>query len=112
MCSSLTFSPVGVDRDIAPGSSSILLASAFSKMAASLATYPHEVIRTRLQNQTKRPYKYQGVIHAIEVISKEEGLRGFYKGLSTNLVRTVPSSAMTILTYELVVRKLDDLKNI
>jgi solute carrier family 25 folate transporter 32 len=101
-----------VDRDIASGSSSILLASAFSKMSASLATYPHEVIRTRLQNQTKKPYKYQGIVHAIKVMSKEEGLRGFYKGLSTNLVRTVPSSAMTILTYELVVKKLDDWKNL
>ena len=94
------------------GSTSILLASALSKMAASLATYPHEVIRTRLQNQTRKPYKYQGIFHAIEVISKEEGIRGFYKGLSTNLVRTVPSSALTILTYEMVVRKLDDWKNL
>lgn len=94
------------------GSSSILLASALSKMAASLATYPHEVIRTRLQNQTRKPYKYNGIIHAIKVMSKEEGVRGFYKGLSTNLVRTVPSSALTILTYELVVRKLDSWKSL
>ncbi|KAI8346880.1 mitochondrial carrier domain-containing protein [Choanephora cucurbitarum] len=102
-----------VDRNASStGSTSILLASALSKMAASLATYPHEVIRTRLQNQTRKPYKYQGIFHAIEVISKEEGIRGFYKGLSTNLVRTVPSSALTILTYEMVVRKLDDWKNL
>ncbi|KAG1492947.1 hypothetical protein G6F47_005947 [Rhizopus delemar] len=94
------------------GSSSILLASALSKMAASLATYPHEVIRTRLQNQTRKPYKYNGIVHAIKVMSKEEGVRGFYKGLSTNLVRTVPSSALTILTYELVVRKLDSWKSL
>lgn len=94
------------------GSSSILLASALSKMAASLATYPHEVIRTRLQSQTRKPYKYNGIIHAIKVMSKEEGVRGFYKGLSTNLVRTVPSSALTILTYELVVRKLDSWKSL
>lgn len=103
---------IDVDREVASGSSSILLASALSKMAASLATYPHEVIRTRLQNQTRKPYKYEGILHAIEVMSKEEGIRGFYKGLSTNLVRTVPSSAMTILTYEMVVKKLDDWKNL
>ncbi|RCH79509.1 hypothetical protein CU098_003739, partial [Rhizopus stolonifer] len=96
--------------EVSSGSFSILLASALSKMAASLATYPHEVIRTRLQNQTKKPYKYNGILQAIEIISKEEGLRGFYKGLPTNLVRTVPSSALTILTYELVVRKLDSWK--
>ncbi|KAI7901094.1 mitochondrial carrier domain-containing protein [Cokeromyces recurvatus] len=99
-----------VDHHVSSGSSAILLASSLSKMAASLATYPHEVIRTRLQNQTKKPYKYKGILHAIRVMSKEEGIRGFYKGLSTNLVRTVPSSAMTILTYEMIVKKLDDLK--
>ncbi|KAI8139323.1 mitochondrial carrier domain-containing protein [Fennellomyces sp. T-0311] len=94
------------------GSTSILLASSLSKMAASCATYPHEVIRTRLQNQTRKPYKYKGILHAIKVIAAEEGVRGFYKGIPTNLLRTVPSSAMTILTYEILVRKLDDLKNL
>ncbi|ORZ03541.1 mitochondrial carrier domain-containing protein [Syncephalastrum racemosum] len=90
----------------------ILLASSMSKMAASMATYPHEVIRTRLQNQTKKPFKYRGILHAIQVISFEEGIRGFYKGLPTNLLRTVPSSALTILTYEMIVRRLDGLKNL
>ncbi|CDS12517.1 hypothetical protein LRAMOSA04711 [Lichtheimia ramosa] len=89
---------------------SILLASSLSKMAASMATYPHEVIRTRLQNQTTKPFKYKGIFHAVKVILAEEGVRGLYKGLPTNLLRTVPSSAMTILTYELLVRELDSLK--
>ncbi|KAI7885689.1 mitochondrial carrier [Lichtheimia hyalospora FSU 10163] len=92
------------------GPVSILLASSLSKMAASMATYPHEVIRTRLQNQTIKPFKYKGIFHAVKIILAEEGVRGLYKGLPTNLLRTVPSSAMTILTYELLVRELDSLK--
>lgn len=80
-------------------------------MSASMATYPHEVIRTRLQNQSVKPFKYKGIFHAIKVIMAEESIRGFYKGLPTNLLRTVPSSAMTILTYEMLVRELNALKD-
>lgn len=100
------------DTPESKGTTAILMASSLSKMAASMATYPHEVIRTRLQNQTKKPFKYHGILHAIKVILAEEGLRGFYKGLPTNLLRTVPSSAMTILTYELLVKRLDELKKL
>ncbi|KAF9162379.1 hypothetical protein DFQ26_003591 [Actinomortierella ambigua] len=90
-------------------SGAILAASSTSKMAASIATYPHEVIRTRLQNQSTHPPKYKGIIHACQLIYREEGIRAFYKGMPTNLLRTVPASAMTILTYELIVERLNTL---
>ncbi|KAJ2557824.1 hypothetical protein EV175_001115 [Coemansia sp. RSA 1933] len=95
-----------VDRDHKLDSSRILLASALSKMVASSVTYPHEVIRTRLQNQSIAPYKYKGILHAVRLIYVEEGVPAFYRGLSTNLIRTVPASMMTLLTYELLIRFL------
>ncbi|KAJ2614240.1 hypothetical protein H4S08_001809 [Coemansia sp. RSA 1365] len=97
---------MNVDKEHQLESSRILLASAVSKMVASSATYPHEVIRTRLQNQSAAPYKYKGILHAIRLIYHEEGVTAFYRGLPTNLIRTVPASMMTLLTYELLIRLL------
>ncbi|KAI8807177.1 mitochondrial carrier domain-containing protein [Cladochytrium replicatum] len=95
------------------GSFGIIVASATSKMAASLATYPHEVVRTRLQSQTYvgkedgGERKYRGLLHTSRRVYADEGMHGFYKGLPTNLMRTVPASALTLLTYEMLVKRLE-----
>lgn len=73
-------------------------------MTASVATYPHEVVRTRLQTQRRlllpsgAPRKRSGIIRTTRKIIHFEGWRGLYKGLSVNLIRTVPNSAVTMLT--------------
>lgn len=66
-------------------------------MIASVATYPHEVLRTRLQIQ-KTHGAYEGIVATFKRILAEEGYRGFYRGMGVNLMRTVPASALTILT--------------
>jgi solute carrier family 25 folate transporter 32 len=82
-------------------------------MVASIATYPHEVVRTQLQIQKRHlahtdsvataagPPKHPGVVGVIREVVHVEGWRGLYKGLSVNLLRTVPNSAVTMLTYVL-----------
>jgi hypothetical protein len=39
-------------------------------------------------------------------IIQEEGLRGFYRGCITNLVRTTPAAAITFTSYEVISRNL------
>ena len=47
---------------------------------------------------TTKP-KYSGIVKTIRKIWRNEGIKGFYRGLGVNLIRTVPASALTILTY-------------
>ncbi|KAJ7600850.1 mitochondrial NAD transporter [Mycena floridula] len=99
-------------------SNTILLCSAIAKMTASVATYPHEVVRTRLQTQRRplidesssdgmvKAHPRGGIISTTKTLVRNEGWSALYKGLSINLLRTVPNSAVTMLTYELVMRYL------
>lgn len=82
----------------------ILFASTGSKVIATVATYPHEVLRTRFQNQTTDSPKYTSIPQAIRTILKEEGFRGFYRGMMTTVMRVVPASAVTLITYEKVLQ--------
>ena len=89
-----------------------ILAIILSKGLASAAAYPHEVLRTRLQNQrggiTSSGAKYKGLLHALKTVVQEESISGLYSGFGVNLVRTVPSSVVTILGFEIVRSWLGD----
>ena len=74
-------------------------ASSAAKFVAILATYPHEVVRTRLRQQGSR---YSGFANALKVIAKEEGVKGLYGGLFLHLIRSVPNAAIMFVSFELV----------
>ena len=45
------------------------------------------------------------LFHAVQ-IKAEEGLKGFYRGCTTNLLRTTPAAALTFTSFEMLSRKL------
>jgi len=86
-----------------------LTVASAAKLLASLLTYPHEVVRTRMREQRgtlDSPIKYTGFIHCIQLIMKEEGWKALYGGMGAHLVRVVPNAAIIFLTYETMAKML------
>ncbi|KAJ7132210.1 mitochondrial carrier [Mycena epipterygia] len=76
-----------------------------AKCVASLITYPHEVIRTRLrQPKVDGVVKYTGLLQTLRLIIAEEGARRLYGGLSAHLMRVVPNAAVMYSIYEGILR--------
>ncbi|KAJ6624906.1 mitochondrial carrier [Mycena sp. CBHHK59/15] len=76
-----------------------------AKCVASLVTYPHEVIRTRLrQPKVNGVLKYTGLLQTLRLIIAEEGARRLYGGLSAHLMRVVPNAAVMYSIYEGILR--------
>lgn len=77
----------------------VFAVAAVSKLFAAVVSYPHEVLRTRLREDSS---KYTGLIQTTARIWKEEGATAFYGGMTAHLLRVVPNSAILFFCYELM----------
>ena len=80
----------------------LLVASGSAKMFASLLTYPHEVLRSRMVDD--RSSKAPTLSGTAKRIFEKEGFRGYYNGLTVTLLRVVPNCCVTFLSYELILK--------
>jgi hypothetical protein len=73
----------------------IPIASAASMAIAATITYPHEVIRARMQVDSSK-----GITGLVRHIWQQEGVSGLYSGLGTSLLRLTLASGITFTIYE------------
>jgi len=81
-------------------------AAGTAKLVASLITYPHEVVRTRMRQSSPpgQAPKYVGLWGTFQVVLREEGAAALYGGLSAHLLRVVPNAIVMFTIYELTLR--------
>ncbi|KAJ7283290.1 mitochondrial carrier domain-containing protein [Mycena rebaudengoi] len=78
---------------------SYTIMSGASKIGALAITYPYQVVRSRIQNNATT-HLYPTISATMLRTWKHEGVRGFYRGLGTNLVRVLPGTCVTFVVYE------------
>jgi len=81
---------------------------AISAVIAQLVSYPFAVARVRLQAQGMSEYqtKFNGLFDCFITTFRQTGIRGIYRGLSTNLLRVVPAISLTYIINETLKREL------
>ena len=75
---------------------------ALSGGLSASVVYPLNVMRTRLQSQgtVLHPTTYTGIGDVARKTLAAEGPRGFYKGLTPNLLKVAPAVSISYVVYE------------
>jgi solute carrier family 25 folate transporter 32 len=82
------------------GNEATLIISGSAKVVAGTATYPYQVVRSRLQTYDAEERFGKGIRGVVGKIWREDGMRGFYRGLGPNVLRVMPATWVTFLVYE------------
>ncbi len=74
-----------------------LLTGAFARTAVGFLTMPITVVKVRYESSL---YRYRSMLEAIQSISRQEGLKGFFTGFGATCLRDAPYAGLYVLFYE------------
>ncbi|KAF4556148.1 putative mitochondrial carrier protein 27 [Elsinoe fawcettii] len=90
----------------------LAIAGASGAVLANALVYPLDIVKTRLQVQVKRKpdekalttneQHYEGTLHAIQCIIKDEGLSGLYAGMAGSLLGVASTNFAYFYWYSVV----------
>lgn len=86
-----------------PNVFTLLLLGSISSIIAQITAYPLHLARTRLQIQGMKGdaiHKYNGIFDVFTTIWRNEGFRGFYRGLLPNFLKAIPAMAINYAVYD------------
>ncbi|KAK5126958.1 mitochondrial thiamine pyrophosphate transporter [Meristemomyces frigidus] len=82
-----------------PGTVKSFVAGAIAGTAATTATYPLDLLRTRFAAQGTEKV-YTGLLASIRDITRHEGPTGFFRGLSAGVGQVIPYMGLFFAFYE------------
>ena len=82
-----------------PGAAKSFVAGAVAGTAATTATYPLDLLRTRFAAQGTEKV-YQGLLGSIRDITRHEGPAGFFRGLNAGIGQIIPYMGLFFALYE------------
>lgn len=88
----------GLDRKLPDAAESFIAGASAGALATSL-TYPLDLLRTRFAAQGKQKV-YSSLLGALRDIRRDEGYRGFFRGIGPGLAQIVPFMGIFFASYE------------
>ncbi|XP_042852469.1 calcium-binding mitochondrial carrier protein SCaMC-1-like isoform X6 [Panthera tigris] len=94
-------------NSVDPGIIILLGCSALSHTCGQIASFPLNLVRTRMQVQAlEEKGTTTSMIHLIQEIHNNEGKKGFFRGLTPNIIKVLPAVIISCAAYEKVTQHM------
>jgi len=86
-----------------------LMCGAASGILSTLVTFPFDTVRRRMQIQSLHfaPHEQISGVQMMRRLFKSDGLKGFYRGITPEVLKVIPMVSTMFTVYEMLKDKLN-----